>query len=117
MKPSPANLPVSRPALERLAELRTHPNFVTYSERNRAGRRRTLWFSIHGVCSTGEILVEITDGRAQRVRSFFSRHKNCPPEDRRQAMTLVDAADAYELARQMARHWPAIRPKRLPRGL
>ena len=107
MKPAPAKLPPSRPALERLAELRAHPDFVTYSARNRAGRQRTLWFSIHGIWSTGEILVELTDGRTSRVCDFVSRHKSCPPEDRRQIMTLVDAADAYELARQMARRWPS----------
>lgn len=116
MKPSPANRPASRPALERLAELRTHPDFVTYSKRNRAGRQRTLWFSVHGVWSTGEMLVEVTDGHISRACSFVSRHKSCPPEDRREVMTLVDAADAYELARQMARHWP-IKTKRLPGAL
>lgn len=94
--------------------LKRHPDFVTYSRRNRAGRKRVLWFSIYGVWSTGEIFVEVTDGSRTRVQSFLSRHKSCPPEDRRQAMTLVDAADAYELGRQMARHWP--RKTRSPFG-
>ena len=109
----PTKLPPAHSALERFAELKSHPDFVTYASANRAGRRRPLWFSVHGIWSTGEILVEMTDGRVTRVQAFFTRHLSCPPEDRREAMTLVDAADASELARRMVRNWPR-RPKPLP---
>ena len=90
---------------ERLARLKGTPDCVTY-EKDITGRGKLQYrFSVHGLISTGEIFVEVTRNEATRVQSFLSRHKSCPPEARRDAMTLVDSADAYELARRMVRNW------------
>jgi hypothetical protein len=77
------------------------------------GGRKERQVSIHANCLTGETFVVVTDGRISRVRSFVSRHRNCPPEVRRQDMPLVDMADAFALARKMCSSWPK-QPK--PRG-
>lgn len=93
------------PAAERLARLKESPDCVTYGVDLPGTGKRPYRFSIYGLVPTGEIFVEVKRGGVTRVESFLSRHKHCPPEERRQALTLVDAADAYGLARLMVRHW------------
>jgi hypothetical protein len=93
-------------AIERLAQVKDSPDCVTYGVDIAGTGKLPYWFSLYGVVTTGEIFVEVTKDRETRVQSFISRHKSCPPEDRRAAMTLVDSADGYELARRMVRYWP-----------
>jgi hypothetical protein len=92
--------------VKRLAGLKDSADCVPYCESVPMAGPRARWISIYGICSTGEILVEITDQKTTRVQSFVSRHKNCPPEVRRKDMPLVDTADAFALARTMCRRWP-----------
>lgn len=105
-------------ASERLAQLKRSAGSVTYSENNPVGPTESLHASIHGVPATAEVFVEVTDGVTTRVRSFISRHKNCPPDLRREEIPLVDTADAFALARKMTRHWPqrpGLSPHDVPR--
>jgi hypothetical protein len=97
----------------RLAELKASPDCVCYGTDIPVDGKRPFRFSIYGVVSTAEIFVEVTKGHITRVESFVSRHKVCPPEIRLKDLPLVDTADAYELARQMARHCPT-KAKQLP---
>ncbi len=85
--------------------VRTQADFVTYCSQNRVDRKRRFWVSVHVLWATGEIFVEVTDHCITRVHSFFSRHKSCSPEQRREALPLVDIADAFALARTMAQRW------------
>lgn len=88
---------------ERLARVRAAAECVTYCEDVPSGDRRTYRISIYGIYTTGEIFVQVTDCHAARTCSFFSRHKSCPPEIRRKGLPLVDVADAFALARSLAR--------------
>ena len=92
--------------VERLAELEGSADCVRYCREAPLGGQKGKWISIQANCSTGETFVEVTDDWTTRVRSFMSRHKNCPPEARRQDMPLVDVADAFALARRMCQRWP-----------
>jgi len=90
----------------RLTELQGSPNCVSYCSEAPLSGKKGKWISIFGNCATGEIFVEVTDDRTTRVESFQSRHKNCPAEERRKDMPLVDTADAFVLARTLCRRWP-----------
>jgi hypothetical protein len=93
--------------LERLDQVKVAPECVTYVENFRIGHKHNYWVSIFGLYTTAEIFVEVTDRHTTRARSFFSRHKSCPPEVRRKELPLVDVSDAFALARVMTRHWPS----------
>jgi hypothetical protein len=92
--------------LEQLDQVKAAPECVTYVKNVRIGHKHTYWVTIFGLYTTAEIFVHVTDHATTRVRSFFSRHKSCPPELRRKELPLVDVADAFALARQMTRCWP-----------
>jgi hypothetical protein len=89
----------------RLAELRRSPNRVHYCTEAPLGTRADRWISIEADCLTGETFVIVTDGRISRIRSFLSRHKSCPPEERRKNIPLVDLADAFALGRKLCSSW------------
>lgn len=95
----------SRPAVTSLAAARRSPDFVTYEVDLSPDPWRDYRSSIFGLTATGEIFVAVTRDGVTRVASFVSRYRSCTPEDRRAALTLVDSADAYELARRLNRYW------------
>ncbi|SDS05072.1 hypothetical protein [Opitutus sp. GAS368] len=90
----------------RLAELLQSPDCVHYCQGAPLSGKVERQISIHANCRTGETFVVVADDQGTRVKSFFSRHKCCPPEDRRKGISLVDLADAFALARVMSRNWP-----------
>lgn len=94
-------LPISS---ERLDQVKASTECVAYAKDVRIGHKHTYWVTIFGLYTTAEIFVQVTDHHTTRVRSFFSRHKNCPPELRRTELPLVDVADAFAIARYMTRH-------------
>ena len=88
----------------RLAKLLQSPEGVSYCVDAPLSGQKERRISIHANYLSGETFVVVTDGSAIGVRSFFSRHKSCPPEVRRKGIPLVDMADAFELARRMCRN-------------
>lgn len=90
---------------QRLAQARQFHDFVTYGTDIPTGHRNQARFSIHARYTTGEFFIEVTEVNLTKVGCFQSRHKGPPPVDRATAMTLVDAADAYEYARRIAHQW------------
>lgn len=105
MKPK-TKIPNTRVPPARLFALKVSPDFVTYCANSPIGSRRSFRFGLHAICSTGEVLVELSDGRRTQVNSFFSRPGGVQPEQRRSQVEVTDARAAFDLLDDMMRQWP-----------
>ena len=102
-------------ATRRLRELIGLSDCLSFAARSPLVGHKNRWISMYGISETGEVIVELVDGEATRLRSFISRHKCCPPGIRRRDLPLVDIVDAFALARKMIKLRPR-KPKRAQSG-
>ena len=99
--PMPVSGCVPHPA-QSLAMLRAGSHCVVYHD-GPLQEDLTWRFQLLGHCRTGELYVEITDGKAVYVRAFQSRVQDLSSAERREGIAWPDLSEAFSLARELHR--------------
>lgn len=106
--PMPVSGCIPHPA-QCLAALKTSSHCVLYHDGPLQGDQ--AWrFQLFGHCRTGELYVEITDGKTVHVRAFCSGVKDLTPAERQAGIAWPDLSEAFALTREL--HRSAVGPHR-----
>lgn len=99
--PMPGSSCLPHPA-QCLAALKTSSHCVVYHDGPMQGDQ-TWRFQLFGHCRTGELYVEINDGKVVHVRAFHSGVHDLSPAERKAGIAWPDLSEAFALARELHR--------------